>query len=470
MRSVIIALVLGGLALGAAGCGKPSSTSGAGGARQMPDFGGVKTVEKQADGVGPNRNAAILDALNLAVQETNGSPILGVSVNSNGSLATQDGKGDNGITNDTVMSLTRGVVKSFDILSEGQPGGVWRVRVKAKLNVYEGAGSDKLPKVAIAAPRTHVDSFVIGDDGLSASDVRTAIKSILGDSIGNSKRFAVINRTFSDEVNAELDHATDGNANPAELAKLGQQLTADILIIPDISRLEYRKSTRTLRYSGRELRAYSGGVEMSFNVVNVATGRTILTKTFSADFPETPPTVYGAQRVGISNVKEYLARFADSFTRSFIQKNFPISIVKMDGQTVVLSQGEPMLKVGDVYQAVLLGEDLKDPQTGQSLGRMESPIGSVQVTKTTDSMAFGTFSGSLGSTQFKPGAIELREAAASPAPVAAETPPSAPTASTPAPPSSATSGAAKAALAKAPRTSARPKPAKSKTVDGIDEF
>jgi hypothetical protein len=57
---------------------------------------------------------------------------------------------------------------------------------------------------------------------------------------------------------------------------------------------------------------------------------------------------------------------------------------------------------------ISLGEELKDPQTGQSLGRVESPIGMVTVTRTTDRIAFGTFRGSFNPATFKPGLLELR--------------------------------------------------------------
>ena len=51
----------------------------------MPDFGGVEVVAVKVDGVGPTRNAAILDGLNLAVRQVNGVPLAGISINSQGS-------------------------------------------------------------------------------------------------------------------------------------------------------------------------------------------------------------------------------------------------------------------------------------------------------------------------------------------------------------------------------------------------
>ena len=46
----------------------------------MPDFGGVEVVAVKVDGVGPSRNAAIFDGLNLAVRQVNGVPLAGPRV------------------------------------------------------------------------------------------------------------------------------------------------------------------------------------------------------------------------------------------------------------------------------------------------------------------------------------------------------------------------------------------------------
>lgn len=413
MRIVHKILIVGLLAIGVTGCDKVSSffkKEEAGFQKEMPDFGGVKVVEVEAEGYGPTRNAAILDAINMALKQTNGSPVAGVTINSDGSLSLPGQSGAFGLTNETVVSVTGGSIQGFEILDESEQRslGRWKVTLKVKVNKYEGSADTKRPKVAIAYPRTSQGTYVIGDEVLSADQAASAIRGVIGDSIRKSNRFFVINREFDAEINDEISQI-GGNTNPAELAKLGQRLTADILVIPEINYLAYRKSTRILRFSGRELNSYAGSVSVNFNVINVVTGQLILTERFSATFPSTPPSVYGSQRVGVASVNAYLANMSEQFTRKFILKNFPVSVVKMDGKTVVLSQGEGILKLGSEYKAIRLGEDIKDPQTGESLGRLEAPIGTIKVVKVTEKMAIGILNGSFDPATFKPGIIELRD-------------------------------------------------------------
>ena len=105
---------------------------------------------------------------------------------------------------------------------------------------------------------------------------------------------------------------------------------------------------------------------------------------------------------------------------------------------------------------MLLGEDVKDPQTGQSLGRLETNIGAITVSKTTDKMAFGTLSGTFDASKFQPGVIELRDQvnASPPAPPAQ---PSAAPAVTPAAPASKAKAKANGA-------------SKPKSSDGFEDF
>jgi hypothetical protein len=67
--------------------------------------------------------------------------------------------------------------------------------------------------------------------------------------------------------------------------------------------------------------------------------------------------------------------------------------------------------VGQRWKAVFLGEELKDPQTGRSLGRNEVPAGTIRVDRVSSQTSYGTLEeggAALAGKIFTPGAIELR--------------------------------------------------------------
>jgi len=218
-------------------------------------------------------------------------------------------------------------------------------------------------------------------------------------------------------------------------------------------------------------------MEITFNVINVPTGQLIMTEHFKVTFPNTPPSVYGKQQVGLENVQASLATLTGQFTQKFILKNFPVSVIKMTGTSVVLSQGQDILQVGAIYNAVSLGEDITDPQTGQSLGREETQVGTVTITKTSEKMSMGQFSGNFDPRQFKPGIIELADRIDTPAaasPTTAQEPAQPTAAAAPAAVAKPVTAAQTVKSATAPAAPKRPaaaKPAKSKDpFDDSEDF
>lgn len=60
---------------------------------------------------------------------------------------------------------------------------------------------------------------------------------------------------------------------------------------------------------------------------------------------------------------------------------------------MVLSRGGESLKAGQRWQAVMLGEELKDPQTGRLLGRNETPCCTIRVDRVAAQTSYGTIEG-----------------------------------------------------------------------------
>jgi pyruvate/2-oxoglutarate dehydrogenase complex dihydrolipoamide acyltransferase (E2) component len=129
---------------------------------------------------------------------------------------------------------------------------------------------------------------------------------------------------------------------------------------------------------------------------------------------------------------------------------FPVSVVSVDGDQVVLSQGGDTVQVGQRWQAVRLGEELKDPQTGRSLGRSEHPCCTIRIDRVAAQTSYGTLEEGVDAMRggFRPGQIELRQKLGSKPKAAA----------------GATASAAPAAAAR-PASKPKPKPAAAPAED-----
>ncbi len=287
----------------------------------------------------------------------------------------------------------------------------WKVRVRADIAQYRAPDEQGRPKIVVAQPHVRSGSYAVGDGRVASEDVAAAIRARLNDTLTQTKRFIVLDREFGEEMQAEIDHINSGNVRLQDTARLGQQLATDLILIPTIERFEYPRSVRNLRMSDRQVSSYSGGGRITLRLINATTGEVVMSDSFDHQLASTGPSTLPRVVDGKGMAAAMMESLSGQIGTAIITEIFPVSVVAMTGDQVVLSQGGDTLKVGQRWQAVMLGDELTDPQTGRSLGRNETPCCTIRVDRVASQTSYGTIEGGadVGGSAFKPGSIELRQ-------------------------------------------------------------
>lgn len=287
----------------------------------------------------------------------------------------------------------------------------WKVKVRVDVAKYKDPEEKGRPKIVVSFPKTLSREYFVGDGKEDSVEIARAIRSRLSDVLTQTKRFIVLDREFGDDIQAEIDHINSGNVRLEDSARIGQQLATDLILIPIIENFEYKKHVRSLKMSNRELVSYSGGGRITLRLVNAATGEVVLSDSFDHKLASADPSTMPRVIDGKSMAAEMMNSLSKKIGQSIVTEIFPISVVALDGNSVVLSQGGDSLQVGQRWEAVYLGEELKDPQTGLSLGRNETPFGTIRVDRVSTQTSYGTIEDgpNLGGKPFKSGVIELRK-------------------------------------------------------------
>lgn len=421
--------------------------------RANPDFGGVTGVTIEASGTGPTPGVAVLRALDSAIAQVNGRRVTSSSAAASGGIAIDvAGLGTTQVGGDAwieqVVSASDGTIRSFRILSQEEvervdaeyafdgelaTGGwfgdslkvsesekrmsrYWKVRVQAEVAKFVGPKDDGRPRLVVMAARTSSATYPVGDTQVDAAAVAAEIRSRLSDALTQTERFQVLDREFDAELQAEVDFINSGNARNDEVARLGQRLATDLIVVPTIERFEYPRSSRRLRLSGRELTSYSGGGRVSVRVINATTGEVVLSDSFTHQLAPTKASTLPRSIDGVGMAAEMMDALSGRIVKSVVNEIFPVSVIAIEGDQVVLSQGGKSVDQGERYDAVVLGKALTDPQTGRSLGRMEIPCCTIRIDRVSDQTSYGTIEGAVPESlkQFKPGMLELRGLAADP--------------------------------------------------------
>jgi len=479
--------------------------------RAKPDFGGVTPQHVEVAATGPTLEAAVNNAIRLAIEQTNGKRIdaaslqIGTGASANGANVSSPGFAE------AVATATSGAVSHFQILSQRQistptstdeeslkasqgeswnKGDVnassssktsvaqqaefsgsndstrvdasasgdasasksdklkgswdqhqgaqqvdydkkhvdyvtqWEVRIGADVATYRESEAAKLTRVVVAQPQVHEATYQVGDSVIPSDTIAAEVQSKISEALTQTHRFTVLDRNADAEINAEISRIQAGNTTPADTARLGQQLAADLIVIPTINRFEYVRHEHKLEMADRTLVSYSGGGEVAFRVVNAVTGQMVMSQSFKYEFPSAAPTTLGVSVEGKKLASGMMDSMDHSIVASILQSSYPLSVVQVQGKNVVINQGGDAVQEGATYQAVSLGKPIIDPQSGQSLGPTETPCCSVQIDRVSANLSYGHIveDGIQIPAPFTPGSMELRAQVAATAPKEASAP------------------------------------------------
>lgn len=434
------------LCLGLAACGQKEeapakeAAPAAPNLTQVPDVGKVELVDANASGTGITPGAAVNEALKSAIQQVNGTTVNARSANLNTvsqvtaqlDVETADGSDSLKATAtvqgshfaEQIITESKGVVSSFKVVKMTPPtskGGLFSVEIAAKIAKFKAPADSGKIKIVVAPLRSERSSFVVGGRSVPAAEVLGALRQQIIDTLSQSGRFTVLDRQFEGELQNELDMIGSGKTVNTDFAKMGQALSADLVWVGVVNDLTYDKHVRKLQTSERELVSYSGGWSVSQRMINLATRQILQSATLQGTAPPVAPTTLGSGVDESATLRNMQADIVKRSAEAILLQTFPISVVEREGMTVVLSQGGNAVVERGRYKIYLQGKEIKDPQTGQSLGNMESPCCEVVINRVTPNLSYGTLENvSVKLDDVKPGALQLREAMTAKAALVAE--------------------------------------------------
>ncbi|MGB4194904.1 MAG: CsgG/HfaB family protein [Limnohabitans sp.] len=351
--------------------------------------------EVVATGNGGDPSAAMIDAIENAIGQVGGMKMSSATSMSmsevtrgNSTTLEQDFK-------QNIERLTRGVVKSYSVLESGTSPGSGRsfVKIKAVIPTYKASEQLKRLKLAVM-PLTVVGSASSKPDAANfAESVSAALEAYLT----QTRKFAMIDRRYSDSSNRELARVNSRNAPIEETVKVGMRVGADYIVLAALKEFAAQQ-VQQQRVTGRVVSRLSAPVSIDVRVLDIATGQIKFAQTY----------VNPGRLHSNMSLSQYAADIGSDIGQVINMAIYPIAVVSANAGQVTLNQGGDTVQVGRVYRLVSLGQNLIDPYTKESLGQEEKEVARVEVTSVTDRTATAkVVTGSLPAT-VKPGSVLAR--------------------------------------------------------------
>ena len=297
------------------------------------------------------------------------------------------------------------------------PERVDKVDTKYLLNIEWGDYAGRKARLGVlevdnnSSTSSYTVSTMMGSVDYSASTTGVpvnGIEAIVIDSLSQTGRFRLVERTELGDVLAEQDLASSGRVAKPSGAKTGNVLGAEYLVQLVVTDYESKTSgtdkgvggilTRKVPLlGGIKAGSSTGRVGLNIRLIDAETSEITFTKQIEAVIKETNLAFGGAGLIGDVGLGGFMSEYSKTPVGQAViaginQAVFELikqvgakppegSIVKADAAQIYVNLGADSVAVGDRLQVLKKGEELIDPETGISLGGSTTVMGEIEVSQ-----------------------------------------------------------------------------------------
>lgn len=338
---------------------------------------------ERVTGAGLTRDEAVANGLEEAVRRVDGvridsdrslrSEVSELSVSVNGEdhdrlrySATQSGQ---------TRLRTEGLVSSYEVLKERRHAdGLFELDLRVRIRQYEtpGHSPQQRRKLAVLPFRSDQLTYRIGAGAVEGDWLSDRLTQHLVNDLTQTRRFSVMDRQYTAEYLDERDFIASPDTPLSEYVRLGQQLGVDYLVVGRVVDAGGRRDHQRL-ISGERIERGEARLRVDYRVLVMATRQV----KWAASIEVTGSL--GAAQAG-ALVEPLAAAAAARIRGEMLDNIYPTRVAALapDGQ-LILNQGGNAFRVGQQLQLYRQGALIRDPYSGESLGRSEIGVGRIEI-------------------------------------------------------------------------------------------
>jgi curli biogenesis system outer membrane secretion channel CsgG len=224
--------------------------------------------------------------------------------------------------------------------------------------------------------------------------------------IVNTRKFTVVDNARLKDILKERKKADMGLSGVEDAPKKGKIKTAGYTIYGTVVGIGVR--TDSVSAGGIVGERSTAMVELNIRFSDVETGEVIASKTIKATKTAARNgTVASKVKSNMMDqlVQDTIEDAAKQSTEKLMELAFPTLILKVGKRNVTLNMTEERAKTGMLLEVFERGEEMKDPDTGESLGCDEELVGELKITRVSPKFAKAKPVGDLGIDDLEEGMI-----------------------------------------------------------------
>ena len=241
-------------------------------------FGNTEIVNIEVEGLGTSERNAIDLALTEAMGRVNGRSIESEVLSQTSETTKSEGDsfeylGSEEYQNE-IKSKTKGVVESYNLISSGKDStGLYRVKLSVSVLKFKPSKSANRKRIAVLPLQVRNNCCRVGSNSINGEALGPELTAAVSAYLVQTRKFTVLDRAYEGQASSERDRLAGPNVPITELAKLGQSLVADYVLVGTINNISLREQERRLSTVDRVIKSIQGNVAISYRMIDVPTGQ-----------------------------------------------------------------------------------------------------------------------------------------------------------------------------------------------------
>jgi curli biogenesis system outer membrane secretion channel CsgG len=261
--------------------------------------------------------------------------------------------------------------------------------------VLLGATTAQAQRKQLAVGKVKTSASVTADASAKGSAnslmrVAEAIDGQLIDALNGTRKFEIIARS-------DLDALLEEGAFTGAGLQVGG---SDYLLVPVID--DYQDLIERATFEGIGATAEKRKIRLGMvaRIYDSTSGKLIESANFQLDNKNMEKLLSNSSRNG-SFSDELLRKIAEEMggkiANRVVDVIYPARVIALTGPQVTINRGDGTgIRVGQAWAVYALGEEMIDPDTGESLGQSEVKVGTVRIDRVSPKFSTGTISENYG--------------------------------------------------------------------------
>lgn len=352
----------------------------------------------RASGVASGYRAAVNEALVSALEQHDGVTVSSTErqqmTHADSALSTRE----NGVLDDaaklemrddiskSMQKWAKGKILGYEVISDTYDPVAKKYRVELSVRFpgryVVGRDPNDLRRMAVANFAVRSPTFKWYGQTVDSVEWSAALANQLNVVLTQTRKFTMLDRAYSRDVDAELQRLGAANAAPGDVIRSNQKLATDYIVVGEVGFSDVI-APGVNPITGQALPQQSAMfAEIHYRVLLAPT-----TQLKWADTVRLDALSFPAQ-----DVRSFVSMSAEAAAKAvcdgLMADILPFEVAAIKSGFLVIGEGGKQLSVGERFTVCALGDEVTDTRTGEVIDVMEIPVATAEISSVQSKLSY----------------------------------------------------------------------------------